>query len=244
MHRLIAEELRGTVLSGERQIGDSIPSEAQLAEAWGVSRGPVRQALATLRADGIIGGGPGKPAVVRARKLSQSFETFLSFSRWVTAVGGTPGQRTIEIAKRPASTEVADALHLEVGSPVVQLVRLRLLDGEPTMVERTSFVEPVGRLLFDFDCDSGSIYSHLTEHGADLSYGRHVIDAVSADAVDAGLLDIPLGAPLLRERRLAGNDAGELYEYSDDHYRPEIVTFSIENRQDAPSLLLRATTST
>ncbi|HZX08240.1 UTRA domain-containing protein [Kribbella sp.] len=43
---------------------------------------------------------------------------------------------------------VADALGLEVGTPVVGLLRLRLLDGEPARLERGAFIERLGRLLF------------------------------------------------------------------------------------------------
>jgi DNA-binding GntR family transcriptional regulator len=39
---------------GELSDGDAIPSEAQLAEALGVSRGTVRQALYELRMEGYI----------------------------------------------------------------------------------------------------------------------------------------------------------------------------------------------
>jgi GntR family transcriptional regulator len=97
------------------------------------------------------------------------------------------------------------------------------------MVERTSFVEPVGRLLFDFDPDSGSLYQYLTEQRVDLAVARHVFDAVGADAVDADLLGVAAGAPLLRERRRTTSRDGEPLEWSDDRYRPDLVSFTIEN---------------
>jgi GntR family transcriptional regulator len=229
LHRQLADELRRRIATGALAVGDPLPSEAQLCRAFQVSRGTVRQALATLRAEGAIGGGRGKPPVVRARPIAQPFETFLSFSAWAAALGRSPGQRTLEVARRPAPPEAADGLGLEGGDPVVQVLRLRLLDGTPAMVERTSFVEPVGRLLFDFDPDSGSLYQHLTDHGVDLAVARHVFDAVGADETDAELLGIPPGAPLLRERRRTTSRDGEPLEWSDDRYRPDLVTFTIEN---------------
>lgn len=239
LHERIAAEIRRAISSGELAVGAAVPSESQLCERWGASRGPVRQALATLRAEGAIGGGRGKPPVVRRQALSQPFATFLSFSRWVDGLGRTPGQRTVEIARRPASADVADGLHLEEGTPVVQLLRLRLLDDQPTMLERTTYVEHVGRLLFDYDCDAGSTYDHLAAQGVDLSLARHTIDAVAADEADAELLDVAVGAPLLRElRRVRGLD-GVPVEFSDDRYRPDIVSFTIENSQESNSALRR-----
>ncbi|CRK56788.1 Transcriptional regulator, GntR family [Alloactinosynnema sp. L-07] len=69
--------------------------------------------------------------MVRRRALNQPFETFLSFSKWVATLGHTPGQRTLEIARRPASLDVADVLALDEQAPVVQLLRLRSIEGRP-----------------------------------------------------------------------------------------------------------------
>ena len=88
-------------------------------------------------------------------------------------------------------------------------------------------------MLFDFDPDSGSIYAYLAAHGVQPVTARHVFDAVGAGPQDASLLDVPEGAPLLRERRRAATASGEPCEYSDDRYRPDIVTFTIENADQA-----------
>ncbi|MBB3049899.1 GntR family transcriptional regulator [Prauserella isguenensis] len=239
LHEKIAADLRRLISSGELPVGAPLPSESQLCAQWEASRGPVRQALATLRTEGMVGGGRGKPPVVRRQVLSQPFETFLSFSSWVHGLGRTPGQRTLEVARRPASAEIADALQLDEGEPVVELLRLRFIDETPTMIERTTFIEPVGRLLFDYDCDSGSIYAYLGEAGVDMSLARHLVDAVAADETDSELLGITRGAPLLREHRRATGSDGTPVEYSDDRYRPELVGFAIENSQRAHPTLAR-----
>jgi GntR family transcriptional regulator len=242
LYQRIADDLRRRIARGDLPVGSALPSESQLCEQWAASRGPVRQALSGLRAEGLIGGGRGRSPVVRTSQVPQPFETLLSFSHWARSLGRTPGQRTLEIARRPARQEVADALEIDEGDPVVELVRLRLLDGQPTMIERTTFVESVGRVLFGFafDPDSRSIYAYLADQGVDLSIARHVFDAVAADPTDASLLEVPEGAPLLRERRRAGSASGEPYEYSDDRYRPDIVTFTIENAEQAHPSVGRA----
>lgn len=240
LHERIAAELRRQISSGQLVVGEPLPSESQLCAQWNASRGPIRQALATLRAEGMIGGGRGKPPVVRKQALSQPFETFLSFSRWVSGLGRVHGQRTVEVARRPATAEIADELNVDEGDPVVQVLRLRLIDDRPTMIERSTFVEPVGRLLFDFDCDSGSIYAYLAGQGVDITVARHLIDAVAADDTDSELLGVPGGAPLLRERRRASDAAGDPVEFSDDRYRPDLVSFAIENSQQAQPSLARS----
>lgn len=50
----LAQVLRDRVLSGELTVGAKLPSEAELTAAHGVSRTVVREAIAALRADGLV----------------------------------------------------------------------------------------------------------------------------------------------------------------------------------------------
>lgn len=244
LHVVLAVELRRRIHTGQIPVGEPLPSESELCREFGSSRGPVRQALATLRDEGLIGGGQGRRAVVLDAVPSQPFDAFLSFSRWAEMVGRTPGQRTQEIALRRADPAVAAALEIAPETPVVQLVRLRLLDGVPAMVERTTFVESVGRALLDVDLDAGSIYAYLTEErDVDLHAARHTLDAIAADAADAVLLDVAEGAPLLRERRLTTTSAGLPVEWSDDRYRSDVATVTITNTRRSRPAMTRAVSS-
>lgn len=235
LHTKVADALRNEILDGTLPVGTALSSEASLCGRFDASRGTVRAALATLRHEGLISVSRGRPPVVREAAVAQPFETFMSFTTWANNVGRVPGQRTIEVARRGASAVAAAALGIDEGEPVVDVLRLRTLDGTPAMLERSSFIEPVGRLLFHFDPDSGSIYAYLLSRGADLFEGRHTIDAVAASDVDAAQLDIDPGAPLLRERRRAVDHDGTPIEYADDRYRPDRVTFTIDNTQSASS---------
>jgi GntR family transcriptional regulator len=229
LHERVASDLRTRILSGDLPVGAAVPSEAELCLQWGGSRGPVRQALAALRAEGLISGGRGKRPTVRRREVAQPFDSFVSFSRWAQMLGLPPGQHTVEIARRRAPADVARHLEIPAGEPVVQLLRQRLLGGEPVMVERTTFVLAWGALLFEHDPDAGSIYEHLIGRGLPVGVARHTIDAVAADADDRDLLGVEIGAPLLRELRVAYTSEGDPFEFSDDRYRPDRVTFTIDN---------------
>jgi len=240
LHAQIADELRRGIAIGELRSGEPVPSENQLCAAYGVSRGTVRQALAALRAEGAIGGGRGKPPVVRPPMLTQDFAELVSFSAWATSLGRAPGQRTLELAHRPAGLQAVDALGLADGELVVELLRIRTLDGDPVMVERTCFVEPVGRRLFDFDLDRGSIYAHLRSGGVDLARARQTIEAVAASDHDAELLEVEVGTPLLRVRRSTTDTAGEPLEWSDDRYRGDAMSFTLESTSPGAASVARA----
>jgi GntR family transcriptional regulator len=226
LHRTVAAELRRRIRAGELGIGDSLPSEAELCREFSASRGPVRQALAALRDEGLIGGGQGRRPVVTDAVPAQPFDSFPSFTRRAELTGSRPGQQLQEIA-------LAAALRLDPDTLAVRLLRLRLLDGQPAMLERTTFVEQVGRPLLGADLNAGSISAYLIAGGVDLHAARHTFDAVPADPTDAELLEVPEGAPLLRERRLTTDSAGTPVAWSDDRYRPDVATVTVtSNRSD------------
>lgn len=225
-HELIAAALREKITSGALPVGAALPSEAELCAAHGTSRGPVRQALATLAAEGLILTSQGRVARVASRARRQTVVEYLYFSRFARSVGGVAGARTIEIARRPAAAGEAARLEIEAGAVLVHNLRLRFLDGEPAMLERSYFREDVGGLLFGIDIDAGSITERLAAAGVDYGEFLQEIDAVPADETDALHLGVQERAPLLRSRRTSRDRSGAVIEYADDRYRPDLVTFT------------------
>jgi len=233
-HAAIAHALRDEILAGELAPGSPLPSEAQLSARFEVSRGTIRHALAALRGEGLIVGGRGRVPVVRRPGLAQSFDQLVSFSMWARQLGRTPSAQTLELARRPADPESADQLGLEPGTPVFQYKRLRLLDGETVMIERTTMIESIGRLLLDCDLDAGSVYAQLGARGVVFSEANQTIAAIAAAADDAALLSIPRRSPLLEVRRRALDPDGLALEWARDRYRADEFEITIHNQHALP----------
>jgi GntR family transcriptional regulator len=229
LHRHIADELRRQILDEHLVPGYQLPSEHELARRYGASRGTVRQALNTLRAEGALATRRGSRWIVLAAPLVQSFSELLSFSAWARSQGHVPGGRLLELARRPAEPIDAERLGAEPGEAVYHLLRVRTLSGTPAMIERTTFVEEVGRLLLEFDLESSSIYEQLGDLGIVFARARHTIDAIPATVEDGRLLDIPRRTPLLRQRRASTSQTGQPLEWSDDRYRGDAIAFVIDN---------------
>lgn len=168
---------------------------------------------------------------MRRTGFSQSFDQLVSFSMWARLLGRTPSAHTLELARRPADSETADRLGLSPGDPVFQYIRLRLLDGEPMMVERTAMIESAGRLLLDLDLDGGSVYEELGRRGIEFSEAQQTIAAIGAGAEDAELLGVARRAPILEVRRLAFDPAGRPLEWARDRYRGDAFEITIHNQQ-------------
>ena len=239
LHGQITDELRRQIVAGELRPGDLLPSENALMSRYGVSRGTVRQALAALRADGTVTGTRGRPPAVRGARLTQPLSELISFSAWVRSLGKRPSGTVVEFEPRPADDELAGVLGVQRGSTVYHLVRLRLADDEPLMIERTAFPARVGELLVSVDLDRESIYAALEQRGIVAASARHLIGAVPASRDDARLLGVAPRTPLLRVRRHAVSPAGEPLEVSNDLYRADRVDFAIENTAAMPGIARR-----
>lgn len=235
LHERIANHLRKEISGGVLNPGDPLPSEAELCLRFDASRGPVRQALSSLRAEGLISSGRGRRSVVLDTVPSQPFDVLYSFSQWCRNSDIVPGQHTEWMARTPSTARIAAVLDIERGAPVVSLLRLRTMDGNPAMVERLNYPLDVGQHILSFDPDSGSIYERLLDCGVDIYHVTRIIDAIAADAEDARMLSVPEGTALLRTRRRAFTRDGETIEDSDDRYLPSMAKFVLTSVQGAPS---------
>jgi len=229
LYQKVAEDIRAGIAAGEYAASTKLPSENELAQRYGVSRGTIRQAFAALRADGVIASRRGARRVVFGGPRVQSFGELLSFSRWARAMGEVPGGRVVALERRPATTAEAARLNVPDGGYVYSLMRVRLLSGRPVMVERAVYPEKVGALVAGLDLTRDSITERLEQLGIVFTDAEHVIDAVPATAEDARLLEVRAGTALLRERRFTADRSGQPVESSDDRYLGTETAFSVRN---------------
>ncbi|MCH5671173.1 GntR family transcriptional regulator [Streptomyces gilvus] len=236
-HEEIADELRRAIDREEYTVGSRLPAETELAAHYGVSRGTVRQAVAALTAEGLIGSRQGARRVVLASRRSQSFAELRSFAQWAHAMGREATGHVVAQEYLPATAQDSARLQLREGTPVLHVLRVRGLDGEPVLLERTVYADWIAPAVESIDADAPSVTQLLYEStGLVFAYGEHVIDAVAAGAQDAELLGIRRTSPLLRVRRVTTTREGRPVEWSDDRYRSDAVSFSVHNSIDNNAL--------
>ncbi|WP_432250359.1 GntR family transcriptional regulator [Streptomyces sanyensis] len=233
----IAETLRQAILGGELPVGGRLPSESALMTRWGASRGTVRQAVALLGSEGLVGSRQGARRIVLSRERRHSFAELNSFAQWAQGLGLAVTSRILLRTRRPAGPEEAEGLGVPEGSEVLHVLRVRHLDGEPTMLERTAYAQWAAPAVEELPEECVSIMDSLArDAGIVAQYGEHLIDAVAAGGQDAHLLGVRRGSPLLRQRHVSLDQGGRAIEWSDDRYRPGSVTFSTSNSAAAAPL--------
>lgn len=233
LHSQLYETLKGRILSGEWGQGDRVPSERKMVEEFGVSRGTVRQALAALRAEGFVLGGIGSSPRVQRVVPSQSFDTFVSFTEWARSLGKEPGQRVIEISRRIAEPSEAEGLGLDPGDTIVEVLRVRLFDDEPVMLESAVYPLEVGQRFLVEDLERVSMYQILREEGMAPVRAHNVIGAEGAGERESHWLGVSEGSALLRVRRTSYDVRGNILELATNRYLPSMATFTVDNAVDA-----------
>ena len=219
---------------GEWKPGEAIPSEMDLAARFRVSQGTVRKAIDELAADNLVMRRQGKGTFVATHAEQHVQYRFLKLlpDTGDASVEG-PAQRTVLDCRRVrASADVARALALRSGDPVVQARRILSFAGEPTILED---IWLPGQAFTGLTAEQMANYQGPTYAMFELDFGVRMvraeekIRAVLADGEQAQLLHTPAGTPLLSVERTAYtyNDVPMelrrgLYRTDTHHYHNEL----------------------
>ena len=219
---------------GEWKPGEAIPSEMDLAARFRVSQGTVRKAIDELAADNLVMRRQGKGTFVATHAEQHVQYRFLKLlpDTGDASVEG-PAQRTVLDCRRVrASADVARALALRSGDPVVQARRILSFAGEPTILED---IWLPGQAFKGLTAEQMANYQGPTYAMFELDFGVRMvraeekIRAVLPDEEQAQLLQITPATPLLSVERIAYtyNDVPMelrrgLYRTDTHHYHNEL----------------------
>ncbi|WP_206343324.1 winged helix-turn-helix domain-containing protein [Streptomyces mesophilus] len=121
-HREVADELRARIRSGQLQPGQRMPTQAKLADEFGVERGAVRQALDILKAERLLTNvTKGSPATVAV----DAAEVMHSFA------GAEAAPMPTTVALGPRITSAFSAPQVEIDAICLTSISLTLAIGEP-----------------------------------------------------------------------------------------------------------------
>ncbi|QSB15174.1 GntR family transcriptional regulator [Natronosporangium hydrolyticum] len=139
----IAEMLRSRIKRGDYPPGSNLPSEDHLARELGVSRVTVNRAVSVLRAAGDVTVKRGSGTVVRSLpKIVRDAEARYAARDEGTGAGEVEARKLnlrprtdyLEIGQTAAPAEVAQALDIAEGQPVLVRRRVLYANDEPTQM--------------------------------------------------------------------------------------------------------------
>lgn len=222
LYHQIYSILHDEIVNGGYAKGVILPSELELTKAYGVSRVTAKRALNELAADGMVSRERGRGTVVRyeapTAPVHSSVEGLLEN---LLQMGLKTTVRLLSFDYVPASDRVARALGCTEGDEVQHAVRVRSLEGEPLSHLTTHVPAALGRSYSRDDLATQPLIGLLERCGVIVSSARQTLTATLADARIAPLLDVQVGAPLLRISRTVYDQDGGAVEEIAGLYRPD-----------------------
>ena len=128
-YRSIAAELTRRIEAQEFPPGSLLPSEADLAAEFEVTRMTVRQALAGLAAIGLIERRHGHGTVVSPIRLQRQAQRPIGLAEELQARGVTPSSRVLKFEEIRPPSAMRASLWVGPRGTVHRLLRLRYADG-------------------------------------------------------------------------------------------------------------------
>ena len=234
LYRQIKTLILQGLQAGEWKPGEAIPSEMDLAARFRVSQGTVRKAIDELASENLVVRRQGKGTFVAThaeRQMQYRFLKLMPDSGALNSEG--PAQRAVLECKRVrANADVARALALRTGDPVIQVRRILSFGGVPTILEDLWLP---GNAFKGLNAEQMAGYQGPTYAMFELEFGVRMvraeekIRAIAAGPALGALLKVQQQSPLLSVERVAYtyNDVPMelrrgLYRTDTHHYRNEL----------------------
>lgn len=224
----IADELRERVRNAAP--GSLLPSESELSAEFAASRVTVRRALELVRDDGLIDARQGFGWFVATEPVPQRLESLGTIEAQLETSGRDAQRRVLEFAFEKPPAHVRRVLGV---AKVLRVKRVNLADGEPFAVVTVWCPADLGERLSLSDVERYPFYELLD---GKLRGATQTIGADVAHADEADLLAVPVGAPLLKCRRVTNDADGRPILMSEHLFPAHRTEFVVELPNDVPSV--------
>jgi len=217
--------LRERIESGEFKPDDQFPTEAQLCQEYGTSRGTVGRAIKILVDEGWLRREQGRGTFVTRPSLSSVFFRLVNFAEDMRQRNLDPSTRLLNRKVILANEEIAARLQIPEGKKVIKITQLRLADGRPMAYETRHLAYDLCPQLMDEDLEHQSLHSLLIDkYDIPLIRTCHTVEARVLSEEEAGLLEAEPGSAgffIDRITYVAHDRPGTWYQaiYRGDKYR-------------------------
>ncbi|WP_375749270.1 GntR family transcriptional regulator [Vibrio sp. HN007] len=221
----IAEQLIDQISSGELAGGSILPTEGELQERFGVSRVTIRKSMKILVEKDLLYRKRGSGTYVKPPKATHNAIQLSGFVEEVSKQGKEPSSKIITFELVESDTIIAEKLGIIEGDEVYSIRRLRLIDGEPEILEHTYM--PVN--MFP-DLSIGAMRSSKYEYiektkGLKIQLSRQSARPEILANPIAKELNVEEGYPVIRVDSTGELDDGRVFEYSIHYFRLNQYSF-------------------
>lgn len=214
--------------------GDRIPTEAEVAQLFGVSRSTVREALRLLEESGVVRVERGRGRFLSAGgalHVDRPIDRFESVTEMLESLGHRVTSAVLSVEEAAPTPEEAEALGLGTVERVIRLTRIRYGDERALIYSIDTIPRPCLPGPVEHRDWSGSLTTMLAGHGhgIDSSVARIRAVELPGGAATRHRLD-GLGPWLLVEETCVSRD-GRRVLFAQDFHRGEDIAFHVVRRR-------------
>ena len=219
--------IKRSITGGEVAVGALLPSEAELCEAYHISRNTVRQAIGALEEDGFVVRKRGKGTFVADPTMRRKSVQY-SFTTEISQQGKNPSSTLITFEVMEASPRIREIMTLEFGEKVYCFTRVRNVDGKPMIVETSYYPQAIYPNLTREMLQTHSFYSLLYHVGVVPASAEDTYEAALLGDREAALLDCRSGSPAFFHQRRTAGENGRVYEYTTSYMRADRMKLHVQ----------------
>jgi GntR family transcriptional regulator len=225
---------------GVIRAGRPLPPERDLAEQFGVSLAPVRQAILDLVREGVLYRRRGKGTFLREQSLVEHVSILSSFTASMRAKGFDVEMRLLRQQKVRTPRAVGLALGTSERTTTL-LERLALVQDEPvalfaSYLSPTRFPELGARLA-----ENGSLSRVLEDDfGVVPVRADTIVEVGRCTTAESTLLRIPAGSSLLIARGTSYDADDVAVEHFHVHYRADRIRLRLDSHRYAEQVVPRS----
>lgn len=204
-----------SIESGKWKPGQQMFPEIKICELFDISRTVVRQTYQELVNEGYLIKRKAKGTFIAEPKIAENLvQTLMGFYEDMTARGFKVSNDILWQKKISSTPRVAEKLGLETGEEVTVIRRVRRINDEPIVLDRTYIPYKLCPGLLNEDLTNKSLYSYIEgKYNLKIDKGTRFIEATTAGDEEAKLLNVKKGAPLLLIESVSFLDNGVPLEY-------------------------------
>lgn len=238
LYQQVAHKIAARIASDDLPRRGRLPSERELCATYSVSRVTLRQALSRLADQGLITAAAGRGWFV-SEALSEPPGALLSFTEMATSRGLAVGSLILGREVRGATIDEAEALGITPGAKLLELVRLRLVEGVATAIDESRLPLALMEGIEAIDFTQESLHATLiAAYEIVPSRADYSVEARAATEWQAHHLEVPVGAPVLHTRQTTIDQHDRRVElnemtYRGDRYRMR-ATLAAPSRGQSP----------
>lgn len=228
-YEMISNTIRERIREGIYPENTLIPDQVSLAKEFSVSRMTVKKAMDILEVEGLILRKRGAGTTVRKNALKDDMTANIMDYEGLTKqlAGHEVESKTISFKIEFPSEEIQEKLSIGKTDPIYKLIRLRIVDGKPYIIEHTIMN---AQLIPGVDDEvlANSVYQYI-HNDLNLEFGgaHRIISADKSTEIDQEHLECLVDDPILQVEQVVYLEDGTPFEYSKSRSKFTTRTYKI-----------------